>query len=116
MTEDQNSNAEKNQEPQTPPSDIPKDVPLPNPTLIGLVSGLATQAMISLGIFPNPIDGSQKILLHQGKHLIETIALLDEKTKGNQTEEETKTLVNILHELRMLYVAAQKEKQKQNNE
>jgi hypothetical protein len=91
---------------------------LPDPTLIGLVSGLATQVMISLGVFPNPINGSTNILLHQGKHLIETIALLDEKTKGHQTEEETKTLANVLHELRMLYIAAQneKQKQKQNNE
>jgi hypothetical protein len=87
-----------------------KDIPLPEPSLIGLVSGLATQTMISLGIFPNPINGSTNILLHQGKHLIETIAMLDEKTKGNQTEEETKTIEKVLHELRMIYIAAQNEK------
>ncbi|MDR2117226.1 MAG: DUF1844 domain-containing protein [Planctomycetaceae bacterium] len=120
MTEDQNSNSAKNSDAQTPHSDTstptPQDVPLPNPTLVGLVSGLASQAMISLGIFPNPIDGSNNILLHQGKHLIDTIALLNEKTKGNQTEEETKTLANVLHELRMIYIAAQNEKQKQNSQ
>jgi hypothetical protein len=112
MTENENPTA------QTPHSDIPipQDVPLPEPTLTALVSGLATQTMISLGIFPNPINGSTNILLHQGKHLIETIALLDEKTKGNQTEEEIKMLANVLHELRMIFVAAQNEKLKQNNE
>ncbi|MDR2706041.1 MAG: DUF1844 domain-containing protein [Planctomycetaceae bacterium] len=110
MTENENLDS------QTTHSDTPQDVPLPDPTLIGLVSGLATQAMISLGVFPNPINGSTNILLHQGKHLVETIALLDEKTKGSQTEEETKTLAHVLHELRMIYIAAQNEKQKRNNE
>jgi hypothetical protein len=110
MTENENSS------PQTPHSDIPQDVPLPDPTLAGLVSGLASQTMISLGIFPNPIDGSTNILPHQGKHLIETIALLNEKTKGNQTEEETKMFANVLHELRMIFVAAQNEKIKRTGE
>jgi len=87
-----------------------QDIPLPEPTLLTLVSGLAAQAMVSLGIFPNPIDGQTQILLHQGKHFIDTIALLSEKTAGNQTPEEAKTLENILHELRMIYVAAQNEK------
>ncbi|MDR0703582.1 MAG: DUF1844 domain-containing protein [Planctomycetaceae bacterium] len=110
MTENENS------APQSTHSDTPQDVPLPDPTFIGLVSGLATQAMASLGIFSNPIDGSTNILLHQGKHLIETIALLDEKTKNNQTEDETKMLTRLLPELRMIYIAAQNEKQKRSNE
>ena len=86
-----------------------EDIPLPEPSLLTLASGLAAQAMVSLGIFPNPIDGQTRILLHQGKHFIDTIAVLFEKTSGNQTPEEAKTLENILHELRMIYVAAQNE-------
>ena len=89
-----------------------QDVPFPEPTLLTLVTGLATQAMISLGIFPNPMDGETRILLHQGKHLIDTIALLADKTAGQQTPEETKVFENVLHELRMIYVAAQTEKMK----
>ncbi|MDR0336950.1 MAG: DUF1844 domain-containing protein [Planctomycetaceae bacterium] len=120
MTENENSTpqAPHSDPSQTeiPQTEIPQDVPLPAPALIGLISGLASQTMISLGIFPNPINGSTHILLHQGKHLIETIALLDEKTKGNQTAEETKLFAEILHELRMIFVAAQNEKQKRNNE
>ena len=76
-----------------------------------LVSGLAAQAMMSLGIFPNPIDGQTRILLHQGKHFIDTIAIVFEKTSGNLTPEETQAFENVLHELRMIYVAAQNEKQ-----
>ena len=86
------------------------DVPLPPPTLVSLASGLAAQAMVSLGVFPNPVTGKCVMLLHQAAHLIDTVQLLFEKTAGNRTDEETKTLENALHELRMIYLAAQKEK------
>jgi hypothetical protein len=88
------------------------DIPLPEPTLITLISGLAAQAMVSLGIFPNPISGQTSILLHQGKHLIDTVDMLEKKTEGNRTDEETNTLEQVLHELRMIYIAAQEEKGK----
>ncbi len=113
MTDSQNASADL---PVTPENDhTPQDVPLPPPTLISLASGLAHQVMISLGVFPNPIDGSTTLLLHQGQHLIDTIALLDEKTRGSQTEEEKQTLTTMLHELRMIYLAAQKEKSKRDS-
>jgi len=85
------------------------DVPLPPPTLVTLASGLAAQAMVSLGVFPNPATGKSVILLNQAAHLIDMMDLLNEKTTGNRTDEETKTLENALHELRMIYLAAQKE-------
>ena len=93
-----------------------QDFPLPDPSLLALVTGLAAQAMMSLGIFPNPIDGQTRILLHQGKHFIDTIAMLSEKTSGHQTTEESQTFENVLHELRMIYVAAQKEKESRETE
>ena len=95
--------------------DIPKDVPLPDPSLLTLVTGLAAQAMVSMGVFPNPVDGQTRILLHQGKHFIDTIAVLSEKTAGNQTPEETATFDKVLHELRMLYVAAQNEQKRRES-
>lgn len=94
----------------------PQDVPLPDPTLVSLVSGLAAQAMVSMGIFPNPVSGQVGFMLHQAKHLVETIAMLDEKTRGNQTAEEIKTISHVLHELRMIYVAAQDEQKRRNGE
>ena len=86
------------------------DVPLPPPSLITLASGLATQAMISMGAFPNPLTGKNTMMLHQAAHLIDTIDLLYEKTSGNRTQEESKMLEGILHELRMIFLAAEKEK------
>jgi len=89
------------------------DVPLPPPTLVTLASGLAAQTMVSLGVFPNPSTGKSVMMLHQAAHLIDMIDLLYEKTTGNRTDEETRTLENALHELRMIYLAAQNEKSKQ---
>jgi len=88
------------------------DVPLPPPTLVTLASGLAAQAMVSLGVFPNPATGKGVLLLNQATHLIDMIDLLYEKTTGNRSDEETRTLENMLHELRMIYLAAQKAKRK----
>ena len=92
-----------------------QDISLPDPSLPTLITGLAAQAMVSLGVFPNPIDGQTRILTNQGKHFIDTIAMLSEKTSGHQTPEETKTFENVLHELRMIYVAAKEEKMKREN-
>jgi hypothetical protein len=38
------------------------------------------------------------------RHLIDTLGVLEEKTKGNLTGEESQLLDNILHELRMIFV------------
>jgi len=92
------------------------DVPLPPPTLTALASGLAAQAMVSMGVLPNPVTGKSVMLLHQAAHLIDTIDMLLEKTEGNRTEEETQTLENMLHELRMIYLAAEKEKQRRRQD
>jgi hypothetical protein len=89
-----------------------QDFPLPTPSLMTLVSGLAAQVMVAAGIIPNPVTGKSTFLLNQAQHLIETIVMLDEKTKGNQTADETEKIQNVLHELRMLFVASQKEKER----
>ena len=94
---------------------LPKDVPLPNPTIITLASSIATQAMISMGIFPHPVTGKSEFFLHQAKHLIDTVDMLIQKTQGNTTEEESKTLANILSELQMLFVAANNEKNRRES-
>lgn len=96
--------------------EFPKDVPLPEPSLLTLASSITAQAMVSMGIFPHPLTGKSEFMLHQAKHLIDTVEMLFKKTAGNQTDEESKALENMLHELRMLYVAAQNEKAKRENE
>ena len=84
------------------------DVPLPPPSLEFLASSLGMQAMIAMGLVPNPLTGKPEVHLHQAKHFIDTVAMLEEKTEGNRTPEETAALGNLLHELRMTFVAVQR--------
>ncbi len=80
---------------------------LPPPSFEMHISNLATQAMMFLGQFPNPITEKQEIRLDDAKHVIDTLSILEEKTKGNLTQEEATLLDGILHELRMAFVQIQ---------
>jgi len=80
--------------------------PLPPPSLASLASMLAMQAMVSLGVVPNPLSGKAEIDVDQARHFIDTIEMLEQKTAGNRTTEESSILTGMLHELRMAYVGA----------
>lgn len=78
--------------------------PKPPPaTLEGLISMLAAQAMVSMGVMPGP-DGDAKVDRVFAKHFIDLLGILEEKTKGNLTDDESKMLTQVLHDLRMGYV------------
>jgi hypothetical protein len=81
-----------------------QDVPLPPASLEILIGSLATQAMVSLGIFPNPATNEVQRLPNQAKHLVDMLQVLQEKTEGNRTAEESAMLEDTLHQLRMAYV------------
>lgn len=68
------------------------------------ITTLAIQASISLGIMLNPATNKAEENLDQAKFLLDTIAMLKDKTKGNLTPEEEKLTENILYELRLQYV------------
>src|SRR5215471_7832757 len=65
------------------PETQPADRPLPPASLTFLCTTLATEAMIALGQIPNPITSKVELRPQQAKHFIDTLAMLDEKTKGN---------------------------------
>ena len=82
--------------------------PMPPASFPFLLTTLATQAMASLGQDPDPTEGKPVVRLEIAKHYIDTLGILEEKTKGNLTGEESSMLENLLHELRMLYVSVEK--------
>ena len=69
-----------------------------------LVNLLAMQAVISLGGFQGP--GGERIPPNPAaaKHHIDLIEMLEKKTEGNVSEEESRMLTSVLYELRMQYV------------
>ena len=78
--------------------------PLPPACFLTLVNSLAMQALYFMGQLPDQADKAPKINLDLAKHHIDTLNVLEEKTRGNLTDNESKALAMVLHEARMLYV------------
>ena len=68
-----------------------------------LVTTLGTQAMAAMGLFPDA-SGQQSVNLPMAKHFVDTLGVLEEKTKGNLSKDESDMLTESLHQLRMAYV------------
>ena len=87
-----------------PPSD---DIhgPLPPPDFTFLIGSLYVQGAMALGMFVNPMNNKQEMQPAHAKHAIDLLAMLQEKTKGNLTADESEELETALHELRMIYVS-----------
>jgi len=71
-----------------------------------LVQTLATQAAFFLSSERDPRSGRSLQNLDLAKHHIDLLAVVEEKTKGNLTDEEKRLLDTILYELRVAYVSA----------
>ncbi|MEZ6244246.1 MAG: DUF1844 domain-containing protein [Phycisphaerales bacterium] len=65
---------------------------------------MATQALMYMGAFPDPQTGKAMIAMDLAKVHIDMLGVLEDKTKGNLSDEESKSLKGILHELRLQYV------------
>ncbi len=76
---------------------------LPDADFRGLIGAMATQAMMYLGAFPDE-QGRAIFAPEYARHYIELLGVIEEKTKGNLTEEEDKELTGVLHELRVRFV------------
>ncbi len=71
---------------------------------VNYISGLAYQAMVFMGEIPNPATNTNEKNLEQAKFVIETLILLQEKTKGNLTQKESDMLNTAAYELQMKFV------------
>lgn len=76
---------------------------LPPASFGTLVQSLMTQVLFYLGDLA-PRGGEASMNLDMAKHLIDTIAMLEEKTANNLTDEEKRLLDAALYETRMRYV------------
>jgi len=69
-----------------------------------LVSTLATQALFAMGAIPDPRTGQRMQSLELARHHIDMLAVIEEKTKGNLSSDETDLIASTLFELRQRYV------------
>lgn len=92
----------------TEADDLAADPPMPPASFAMLVQSLVAEAMIALGQLPHPVTGEVMPRRNQAKYLIDTIAMLREKTLGNVAAEESAGVEQVLHQLRMAFVAMPK--------
>jgi hypothetical protein len=85
----------------------PGDPCFPPVSFITFVLSLAHSAMVLMGEVPDPETGKIVRNLPEAKHTIDILAMLDCKTRGNRTDEETEILSNLLCELRLVFVKKQ---------
>jgi hypothetical protein len=82
---------------------------LPPVDLTGLLLSLAGTALVHLGLEVDPASGQLgEKNLPLARHAIDTIEMLEAKTRGNTTPEEERLFGSLLAELRLRFVEASK--------
>src|SRR5207248_4360970 len=66
----------------------------------------AQNAALFLGQIPNPKSGEPEVNLDLARMFIDQLSMIQEKTRGNLTNEEATVLRNTLSNLQMAYVEA----------
>ena len=78
---------------------------LPDPSFHEIVYEYAIRAQQFLGDAPITRDGQRRVLPTYAKHMIDLLGILEERTRGNLTPEESQLLTQVLSDLRLRYVS-----------
>lgn len=78
--------------------------PLPEVTMATFIFSLSSSALVHLGEIPEPETNRTSVDLPIAKQIIDTLGMLQEKTKGNLDQDEERLLKSVLYDLRMRYV------------
>jgi hypothetical protein len=93
------------QEPSPQPrQESPPPRELPAPDLTFIAGTMYMQALVAMGLVPNPMTGKATVQLQQAKHAIDTLDVLQRKTEGNRTTDESEAIEAMLHELRLTFI------------
>ena len=98
------------EEPQTAaqlPAEEDDDLPgVDDPaSFANFIMSIASNAASSLGMMEHPVTGKREVDLELGKHWIDILGMLQQKTSGNLLPAERQALENLLADLRMQYVS-----------
>jgi hypothetical protein len=75
---------------------------------LDMVGLFGTQAMIALGKLANPATGKADKNMPAARLFIDTLEMLEHKTRGNLNSDETKVLQATLTDLRLMFVEESK--------
>ncbi len=99
---------EKQEKAEQPPTESEEaqgpSGPLPPGDLASLINMLTTQALFAMGVLHVKGQDQREPDLEMARYNIDMLETLEEKTKGNLTDQEAQVLSNTLNELRMGYV------------
>jgi len=79
-------------------------VTYPQVTFSTFVFSLSSSALVHLGVVPDPNTQKMEKDLSLAKQIIDTLAMLQEKTKGNLDKDEEQLLQTVLYDLRLRFV------------
>ena len=92
----------------------------PSKLFMGFLAQMVQQGLMLMGAVENPYTGQREVDLEGAQQTIELLAVIQEKTKGNLAEQESRMLNEALREMQLHYVEvaqvvrAQMQKQAQN--
>jgi len=69
------------------------------------ITGLMMEALMSLGDLENPVTHKKEINTQHAKLIIDTLEMLQKKTKNNLEKDEKEALNSMLYDLRMRFVS-----------
>ena len=91
-----------------PPSDQEnlktKQAQMPEINFSTFIFSLNSSALVHLGVVEDPATGKKEKNIPFAKQTIDILGILEQKTRGNLTDDEEKLLKNLLHDLRLMYV------------
>ncbi len=81
-----------------------KERPLPKVDFSTFVFSLASSALVHLGEVKDPVTGQVSTNLQLARQIIDTLGMIEEKTRGNLNEAEENLLKSLLYDLRIKFV------------
>ena len=72
---------------------------------VNFIMSIASNAASSLGMMEHPVTHQREVDLQLGKHWIDVLGMIEQKTRGNLVAQEAKILEGLLADLRMQYVS-----------
>ena len=87
----------------------PEEMELPGgedpASFANFMMSIASNAASSLGMMEHPVTGKREVDLELGKHWIDILGMLQQKTRGNLLAQEQQVLEGLLADLRMQFVS-----------
>jgi hypothetical protein len=88
----------------TPASPAGSPPPLPDVNFSTFILSLSSSALFHFGRIPDPVTKQTQRNLALAKQTIDILGVLQDKTRGNLSREESALLENLLYDLRLRYV------------